>query len=151
ALLLWCGRPLEAAGDSTLRYPAATDATLYTVCWTGSQFVAAGQGGVIFTSPDGSAWTSRPSTLAGTRGTSAAGGGKIVLAGDSSAVVTSPDGIVWTVQPISSLVYGARIQAAAWNGSVFMLDGRYSSPDGNTWTEVADAVERTSPFTGLST
>jgi hypothetical protein len=151
ALLLSACRPLEAASDSTLRYPAANDVALNTVCWTGSQFVAAGQGGVIFTSPDGTAWTSRHAPLATHWHASTAGGGTIVLTGDR-AVVTSADGIVWMVQPLTDLFSG---EAVAWNGSIFMLGwshdfftGSYTSPNGSTWT----AMDRLSSgtFTGLA-
>jgi hypothetical protein len=143
-----CARPATAA-DATLRYPAVNDAMLATVCWTGTQFVAAGQGGVIFTSPDGAAWTPRHTPLAADWYASAAGGGKIVLTGDASAVVTSTDGIAWTVQPLPELFYG---RDAAWNGSVFMLNGNYgyfTSPDGSVWTAITKPAD-TSAFLGLA-
>src|SRR5688572_3901146 len=133
-LCLFC-RPSHAAVDATLRYPALNDAALHTVCWTGSQFVAAGQGGVIFTSPDGTAWTSRHASLAANWRASAVGGGTVLLAGESGAVLTSTDGIAWTERLFSEFVYGEAL-VAAWNGSLFMIGWRYTSPDGITWTPV---------------
>lgn len=149
ALFFVCACPLVEAGDATLRYPAVNDAALHTVCWTGNQFVAAGQGGAIFTSPDGTAWTARRAPLAANWRASAAGGGTIVLTGDSNAVVTSTDGIVWTEHPFGEAVY-APAQVLAWNGGNFLLGWNYTSSDGSVWTPAPAPAGREGLFKGLA-
>ncbi len=77
---------------------AATSLDLYSVTWSGKQFVAVGAG-VILTSPDGLAWTTRGA------GTSShlygvTWSGSLFVAVGEGVIVTSPDGVTWTPQTV---------------------------------------------------
>jgi hypothetical protein len=126
--------------DWTPRDAGPTAASgLWSVAWTGSQFVAAGIGGAVVTSPDGLAWTGRasgtPYTLAGVTG----GGPRLVAVGGIGGlvgqVVTSPDGATWTALDLPPAA--GYLQDVAWTGSQYLAVGDFgpmASPDGVTWT-----------------
>ena len=114
------------------------------VTWTGSQFVAVGDQGGIFTSPLGTAgtWTARTSgTFRDLRGITATSGLLVAVGGNFSApsvILTSPDGITWTSRslpalPATQVLYsvlkaGAEWVAVGYDGIVL------TSPDATTWT-----------------
>ena len=133
--------PSVFAIGTAIRYPAPEQRHLNTVCWAGSQYVAAGDLGVVFTSPDGIAWTQR--TVPGTPSIagSTAGAGRIVLGAEASTVLTSTDGITWsTVTLPGAYPEYENVQHLAWNGSVFRAvssgGANWSSPDGLAWTRL---------------
>jgi hypothetical protein len=65
-------------------------ASLRGVAWTGALFVAVGDLGAIFTSPDGSGWTARVTgTGAGLAGV-AWSGASLVAVGEGGALLVSP-------------------------------------------------------------
>jgi hypothetical protein len=130
----------------------------YGVIWSGTQFVAVGDGleikgpvvvdlgGTVVSSPDGTHWT-----LAAVLGTLTTGAGPLngiawsgteyVVVGWESTLATSPDGVTWTLQtsPEANAVYNS----VAWSGSAFVAVGSEgstavidTSPDGITWTAV---------------
>ncbi len=64
------------------------DSRLYSVCWTGNQFVAVGSDGVILTSDDGITWTKRDSGSAnGLRGVWG-NSDMIIAVGDSQILIS---------------------------------------------------------------
>lgn len=81
--------------DVVLRYPSPRDVTLRSVSWSGTRFVAAGDGGVILTSSDGVAWQAASAGTADAWTCGAGGNGRTVL-GSSSGLFESEDGIHWS-------------------------------------------------------
>ena len=71
------------------------------VTWSGTLFVAVGDGGSVLTSPDGVTWTPRTSVpSASLRGVVWTGTEFVAVGGSGStaAIATSPDGVIWTPQ-----------------------------------------------------
>lgn len=112
---------------------------LWSVVWTGGQFVAVGIGGAIVTSPDGIVWTPRNSGTTGALVGVAASGTQIVAVGGAGTLagvaLASPDGATWTPQTIPPS-WGF-LWTATFTGTQFIAfgdGGPLSSPDGITWT-----------------
>jgi photosystem II stability/assembly factor-like uncharacterized protein len=73
------------------------------VVWTGTQFIACGNAGIILTSPDGITWTTRTTGLPSTTSLNSIdwSGSLAVAVGVSnslSIIYTSSDGITWTAR-----------------------------------------------------
>ncbi len=114
-----------------------TSQILWSVAWSGSQFVAVGGTGTILTSPDGHTWNVQNS------GTSLALFGvawldsQFMAVGDKGTILTSPNGRTWTAQNSGTSL---ALNDAAWSGSQFVVIGSGStsimltSPDGRIWT-----------------
>ena len=114
---------------------------IYGLAWSGSTFVAVGNGGHVATSPDADIWTDQ--------GTPAAIGGAFINAVcwgdgpdvfvavcDGGVLATSPTGATWTAHTSG---FGAdNIRAVIWGGTTFVaagFNGKIStSPTGTTWT-----------------
>lgn len=106
---------------------------LRAVIWTGSQFVAVGDAGVILTSPDGILWERRTSGTTERLESVAGNGSMVVAVGSGGAILSSPDGVAWTQRPSG---FTAFLRHVTWNGSAFLAvaDGALrSSADGVTW------------------
>jgi hypothetical protein len=128
--------PITVTGMPVTARVSGTTNRLNGVVWSGSQFVAVGDGGTILTSGDGATWIKRSS------GTTAAlegvvwSGTEYAVVGDSGTFLTSPDGVAWTMHSLSvnNLFYGI-----AWSGSIFVAVGFtgniLTSPDGISWTQ----------------
>ena len=69
---------------------------LRAVAWTGTRFVIVGDGGTIYTSPDGVVIDHQPtSAISGTlRSVAVSATGEVVIVGDSG-IESSPDGLSW--------------------------------------------------------
>jgi hypothetical protein len=108
------------------------------VAYGKGQFVAAGQGGTILTSPDGSNWTSRVSGTTQYLRAVAASPQSFVVVGDPGTTLSSSDGIDWTVQIVPQVLSGGPtpLSSVAYGNGVFVAVGSliYSSPDGKTWS-----------------
>jgi hypothetical protein len=122
--------------------------TIRALAYGAGLFVAVGDSGKLFTSPDGVTWTSRTSTFGATNINAITyGGGLFVIGGDAGAMATSPDGITWTSRTsgfgatnIRCLGYGLTAGANLWaaGGDAGKL---FTSADATAWTG------RTSGFT----
>jgi hypothetical protein len=125
--------------------PQPQNHPLNAVIYAGGQFVAAGEGGTVLTSPDGQTWAWHPAgvdvplqALDYGLGQYIAVGGAI--AGDG-AIITSPDGVTWTRQArvknvvLTSIACSFRRCVAA--GTEFGPDGVtgvvLTSDDGTDW------------------
>jgi hypothetical protein len=135
--------------------PSSTVA-LGAIAWTGSQWVAAGwvsgAAGRILTSPDGSTWTSRTTTLSYPQAIAVDPvSGRILVGGQTTPTAngkiesSTDSGATWQA------VYtgGQSIQGLAWNGQLWVGVGIKSAgvPLIVTSSNATDWVERTSPFT----
>jgi len=144
-------RSTNGTSWSEVSIPGSAGDEVRGLCWGGPSgselFVAVGGSAsapLIWTSPDGTTWTSRtPGTGLGSKHQSVAWNGRVFCAvsgqGESA---TSPDGITWTTRenPTSgpAFDYGYTKVAADPTGHVIVgLGGnwvRYSVDDGVTWT-----------------
>ena len=111
--------------------------TFLDVVWSGSQFVAVGTVGTIFTSATGGSWTSRTSgTSANLRSVAWSSSlGLFVVVGDSGVIRTSSDGITWTART-SGVV--SSLQSVTWALNQFIAVSSagntiLTSTDGTTW------------------
>lgn len=105
-------------------------------------YVAVGESGKLFTSPDGITWTSRTSTFgaSGIFGITFAAG-IFVIVGELGKCATSSDGITWTSRTTVASATSVNIYCVAYSTamSLFVL-GRFdtgiaeTSPDAITWT-----------------
>jgi hypothetical protein len=95
--------------------------TLYTACWTGSSFVAAGSDGTIITSSDGKSWTGTSGINAGSIYSVSWTGGRVVMLSGGGGISTSLDGKTW----------------ASWN-SVVSENLNSSASDGKQLVVVGD-------------
>ena len=114
------------------------------VTWSGAQFLAVGDGGLMAASPDGAAWTLIPAKTKYSLRDVAWSGTQFVVVGDHGTVLTSANGTAWTVRALPTTV---SLSSIAWSGSLFVAAGTdgatasvtgkgvlYSSPDGSSWT-----------------
>ena len=150
----------------TTRVPGsgcACNGGLKGAVWSGSQFVAIGSYGVVYTSPDGVQWTLR-STNEPTfhlndvlwTGAEYVAGGIVVVGSNqngfpiySPMFLTSADGITWARRTATwdgqSIVTGdatTQVTSIAWSGTSFVAImglGIYSSNDGIAWIYRGDA------------
>ena len=122
----------------------ATTPALNGIAWSGTQFVAVGGNGTIFTSPDGMLWTLRTSGLSLNIGNGyslngiAWSGTKFVAVGGgiSGVIITSSDGITWTLRT-EGMTEPEPLSDVTWSGSQFVAVGLgtiRTSNDGITWT-----------------
>ena len=108
-----------------------------------SLYVAVGQTGSLFTSPDGITWTSRTSGFGSNLIRSVAfGNGLWVAVGDNGTLTTSPDGITWTARTANMSTNSIRMVryansiwvAVGTGGGATNTGGIIYSTDGITWT-----------------
>ena len=101
-----------------------------------SLFVAAGDGGAIYTSTDGLSWLIKNSSTVENLSGVASDGSQFVAVGERGTILLSPDGADWSVEPEVSW---ATLNDVAWNGTYFVAVGVggtiLTSPDALTWTE----------------
>lgn len=115
-----------------------------TIEYNGSNlWVAAGNNGVLYTSPDGQNWTSRTSGFGtNTINKVGFGNGLWVAVGQNGTITTSTDGTTWTARTsnmstntINSVTYQNSIWVAVGNGGGATNTGGITySTDGITWT-----------------
>ncbi len=113
--------------------PGTSPSDLHAVVWSGTQWVAVGDNGIVLTSTDGVGWT-RNNSYASLIGVASSG---VVYAGVDALgnIYTSPDANTWALQ---ATVPGRGLSGITWSGTQFVavgaLGGIYLSPDGVTWT-----------------
>jgi len=118
---------------------------LYSMTWTGSQFVAVG-GALdqpsVLTSPDGAAWTARTPADSSDLFSVLSAGGRLIAFGDFGAIETSGDGTVWT----GGDPRFPNLSSLAWNGNLFAAVGDsgaiLTSRDGVAWTRAVSGTKR---------
>ncbi|MDF2522711.1 MAG: multidomain protein with s-layer y region, glug motif, ig motif, i-set domain, pkd domain [Clostridiales bacterium] len=118
---------------------SGTTFTLYSVAYTGSNFVAVGDRGVILTSPDGINWTSRTSGTTNLLRGVAYAGGTLVAVGDGtsapgSILYSTDNGQIWK-SPDSAP--NCILRSIAFGNGKFVAVGQtgitYTSDDGINW------------------
>ena len=136
--------PITVLGMPVTSRTSGTTQNLFGVAWSGTQFVAVGDSGIILTSPNGIAWTSRTSGTTQSLNGVAWSGTQFVAVGISGIIVTSPDGIVWTTRTSGT---GLPLDGVNWSGTQFVAVGGggadgiiLTSLDGITWTRQASGT-----------
>jgi hypothetical protein len=136
ALILLLGiAPGAAQSDWTWRYPVPQGNNLAGLLWTGTQLVAVGEHGTVITSPDGIAWTVRPTGTSSDLRSVAWSGTGFVAVGSGGVTVSSEDGTSWSADTLISAEW---LMGIAWTGKSFATVGKdgkiFTSPDGRNWT-----------------
>jgi hypothetical protein len=113
------------------------------IAYNGSNiWVAVSNGGYLFSSSNGTSWTSRTSGFGTTdiRGV-AFGNGLFVAYGSNGIITTSTDGTTWTARTsgfgtnyVAYAVYANSLWVAVGNGASVNTGGITTSTDGLTWT-----------------
>jgi hypothetical protein len=112
-------------------------------------YVAAGDAGALYTSPDGITWTSRTSGFGANNIRSIGfGNGLWVAVGENGTLTTSSDGITWTARTanmstniIECVVYDNSIWVAVGRGGGTTNTGGITySTDGLTWTRKSQSL-----------
>jgi hypothetical protein len=140
-----------ATTGTTWNYKTKLANNIFQVAYNGTNlYVAVGAGGVLYTSPDATTWTSRTSGFSSSGIFSVAYGNNIwVAVGNSGIITTSTDGITWTARTsnlstnaIYTVRYVNTLFIACANGGAGGSGGIATSTDGITWTK------RTTPANG---
>jgi hypothetical protein len=98
-------------------------------------FLAVGESGILYTSPEGEAWTRRNSGTAYRLQDVAYGTGTFVAVGSGGTILTSSDGVTWISQSsgtsnlLRGVTYGNKIFVAVGDRGTIL-----TSPDGAAWT-----------------
>jgi hypothetical protein len=122
--------------------PAPTGLFMNDVTFGDGKFVAVGDGGAIYTSPDGSAWTWRTAPTGTALLKVVYNGTNFVATGYDffgGVILSSPDGITWTVryETTNPQFFGPR--DVVWTGDAFVAavaSVAMVSADGITWNTV---------------
>ena len=126
--------------------PAPGNIYMNDVAFGGGKFVAVGDLGTIYTSPDGDAWTWRPTATVTALNTVVYNGSMFVAVGYDlwgGVILSSPDGIAWTVRYSTTdpALHGPR--DVVWTGDAFVAavaSVAMASADGITWTTIEYGV-----------
>jgi hypothetical protein len=117
------------------------DPPLRGVAWTGSQYVAVGDGWIA-RSPDGVTWTGELSPDGAFLHSVAVGGGWVVSVGTLGAIYASADGIDWQ-KPF--LYFSEDLDRVVWDGAQFLALGHAGSvlrsADAVNWSFALTSVE----------
>jgi hypothetical protein len=130
--------------QATVQTTTLPSGALVKVARSRSRFVAVGEHGTIFTSPDGSTWT--PTMSHTTRALYGVAwlDSRFVVAGEAGTILTSPDGIAWTLRTSRTL---QDLHGIAWSGSGFVVVGTdgtiLTSADGMRWTSQRSQTQNT--------
>lgn len=136
---------VSSDGVSWTKRSTANDEYLYGVTFGNGNFAAVGEGGEIFTSPDGLNWTRRLATpVLGVKkyfNGIAYGGGTFVVVGREGSIITSPDGINWAARNSGTSEF---LGGAAYGNNTFVTVGDngkvLTSTDGINWTARASGT-----------
>lgn len=127
--------PITVPGMPVTSRMSGTTNSLSGVAWSGTQFVAVGNSGIILTSPDGITWTSRTSGTTNPLYGVNWSGTQFVAVGGNGTTLTSPNGITWTARTSGTTNI---LRSVVWSGTLFVAVGGsgaiLTSPDGVTWT-----------------
>jgi len=131
-------------------FPNPGPLVLADVTWTGTRFVTVGRWGTILTSLDGVTWTQQTSSTTVDLWGVAGNHTRLVAVGSAGTILTSLDSVQWTQRTSSATL---PLRDVTWAGTQFVAVGRktiLTSPDGVTWSVVADAEASTYWLTAVA-
>lgn len=141
-----------AAVDSWTRRLSVDSITFNCIAYNGSNlYVAAGESGTLYTSPDGQTWTSRTSGFGAESIYDvhyASGLSLWIAVGTNGVLTTSSDGTTWTARTSNmstnqiNAVWssGTTVVAVGRGGGTTNTGGIIYSTDGTTWTRKSQSV-----------
>lgn len=140
-----------ASGVTIWTQRLATQSTVFRkVEYNGSNlYVAVGNGGLLYSSPDAITWTSRTSGFGANNIQDVFyGNGLWVAVGDNGTLTTSTDGTTWTARTsnmgtnrIKSVIYANSLWVAVGEGGgTTNTGGIIYSTDGTTWTRKSQSL-----------
>jgi hypothetical protein len=97
--------------------------------YANGMFVIIGNNGITVTSPDGSTWEVRTSTVSSSLYSIVYGNGMFVIVGSNGIILTSPNGYTWTQQTINNItgnfykIIYAKKFVIVGNDGIFISDG----------------------------
>jgi Cep192 domain 4 len=98
-------------------------------------FVAMGEPGALYTSPDGETWTWGSSGTSQSLRDVSYGGGTFVAVGEEGTILSSPDGVIWTGCNSGT---GYHLNGVSYGEGIFVAVGDegaiLASSDGLTWS-----------------
>ena len=128
----------------TNRLLTTTGSKINQIAYNGSNlYVAVGNTGTMYTSPDGITWTSRTSGFGAQHIYDVAyGNGLWVAVGSNGVLTTSTDGVTWTARTANmstNIIYAVTYANSLWvavgqGGGATNTGGIIYSSDGLTWT-----------------
>lgn len=147
-LAVFAGREACAQGHWTPRNPLPTSLTFNAALWTGTEILAVGDLGAVYTSPDGKDWESHALKSGDHFKALAQGGGRFAAVGylaaeQMSGFLSSRDGRTWTTRPHAKYV---GLHDILWTGRSFVAVGDsgtiLTSADGEAWTRAVSGTRR---------
>jgi len=104
------------------------------LAWTGTEVLATGEEGALFSSSDGVNWVSHITGSRAHLGDVAWNGTMFAAVGEGGTVLTSPDGVYWSERDAGT----DDLNAVTWTGSQWVAVGQSgtiaTSPNGTMWT-----------------
>jgi hypothetical protein len=137
---IWTSADGEAWDEVTPESPTSPSFT--SIIKTGSGLMAFSEDGLIFSSPDGSAWTRLGSGNVESLNSLAWSGSEYAAVGARGTVLTSPDAITWTERTSGT---EEELRSVVWAGTRFVAVGdngaAITSPDGIAWTARTTGID----------
>jgi hypothetical protein len=129
-------RSIDTVGSSWVLRSSGTTHTLNGIVWTGAQFVAVGEQGVVLTSADGLSWSLRSIGMDTSFGGIVWTGTQLVAVGRSGSVRRSVDGITWSAGNLPEYATAYNFHNVTWTGSRILVVANFGvlifSPDGSS-------------------
>ncbi len=126
----------------------ATSENINGIVWSGSQFVAVGNAGIILTSPDGSHWIFQNSPVIADLIAVAWLGDQFVAVGAQDTVLSSPDGINWSKRFADNTSTARLLSIAnAGGGNFFAVGDDPNHPNNGVWLLNNDSSASPSSWT----
>jgi hypothetical protein len=120
--------------DWIIKDSSATWPPFYSVTYGNNQFVAVGDSGIIFTSPNGLIWTRKLSGTTSWLSSVAYGNSRFVAVGPDT-ILTSPDGTTWSKKSFDTTYF---LSSVTYGNDQFVTVGFpdfvMTSSDAMTWT-----------------
>lgn len=134
---------------------------LNAIAFSGSVYVAVGDGGTLYSSTNGTTWTSRTSGFGsnGIRTVHWASGLSLFIAGgNNGTITTSPDGTTWTARTSNMGTNainhihssGTTVVAVGQGGGTTNTGGLTYSSDGLTWTRKSQSLTVGSTYNAVT-
>ena len=144
----------------TQRLAGNANNSFYMISYNGSNlWVAAGQGGMLYSSTNGTTWTSRTSGFGANNIIDVQyGNGLWVAVGANGTITTSTDGTTWTARTSNmstNSIYAVTYANSLWvavgdGGGTTNTGGIIYSTDGTTWTRKSQSITIGSTYTAVT-
>ena len=138
---LICINALSITANAATEWHLRSPLIFFGVTFGKTNFVAVGEQGAIFRSPDGNAWSSAKSGITETLRAVTFGKDTFIAVGDKGSILTSPDGSAWTTMSSGT---SNLLRSIAYGNGTFVAVGDkgtlITSRDGVAWTTEVSGV-----------